>query len=170
MIAVLFACAVALQQGSPTTPIVQPKPPAKKSAPAHKKPATKPKTKKIVVGEKQARKQSPVVVKPYFVDKRAGSGSPVLVGDVVTIHFLVQRRNGQDLADSKKRGLPYTFKVGAKGNDPLLDMVVKGMKAGGTRMATIAAKDVYGPAGAPPVISGQDTLVVTITLLRRGEK
>jgi FKBP-type peptidyl-prolyl cis-trans isomerase len=161
MVLILFAATLALQKGAPTTPVV---PPATKLKPVVSKP--RPHKKKVVI-----EKPSPVVqVRPFVVDKPAGSGEPVKAGEIVTIQFLVKKLSGEDVADSKKRGLPYTFKIGAPGNDRLLDLVVTGMKPGGVRTQTVAAKDAYGPKGAPPVIAPTDTLIVTITLIGRGSK
>jgi FKBP-type peptidyl-prolyl cis-trans isomerase len=104
---------------------------------------------------------------PVFTDKPAGYGSPVAPGNVVVVHFIVSQPNGDEYANSKKRGLPYRFKVGEKGNDPLLDKIVRGMKLGGTRTATVIARWAYGAAGIPKVISPNEKLVVKVTLLER---
>lgn len=155
MISVLLACTIAFQKGPPTTPIESP--------PKHKKPANQ---KPAKVKEKPT---APPVV-PQYVDKPTGYGDPVKDGDIVVIQFLVKKHGGETVADSKKRGLPYSMKIGEAGNDPLLDMVVKGMKVGAVRTGTVKAKDAYGPAGAPPIVSAADLLDITITLLRRGNK
>lgn len=104
-----------------------------------------------------------------FSDQPVGTGSPVGVGDRVTIHFQV-RKGKIELADSKKRGLPYTFEVGSKGSDPMLDVVVRGMRQGGTRRASLTGAAGYGDKGAPPLIQPTDMLTVTIHLLRRSAR
>ncbi|HVT13077.1 MAG TPA: FKBP-type peptidyl-prolyl cis-trans isomerase [Fimbriimonadaceae bacterium] len=161
----MLACTIALQGGSPTTPV---KPPAKvkeHQTPPHR--AEPSHLRKHVAPQKPAeQKPKP----PPFVDKPAGYGTPVTTGDVVIVQFLVKKQSGEEVANSKKRGLPYTFKIGAPGNDPLLDLVVKGMKVGAVRTYTVSAKDAYGPGGAPPVISPKDVLVAIVTLLRRGDR
>jgi FKBP-type peptidyl-prolyl cis-trans isomerase len=162
MIPAILFIALNQTQGPPTTPVPEKKPKGKVSA---KKPPAKP-----------ATIQKPEIILPAeptgpkFTDNPSGYGSPSKKGDIVTIQFLVKRKGGPDLADSKKRGLPYTFKLGEPGNDPLLDLVVKGMKIGAVRTTTLQGKDAYGAAGAPPLINADDTLIVTITLLRRGDK
>jgi FKBP-type peptidyl-prolyl cis-trans isomerase len=178
MIPALLAITFAQLPGMRTTPIPEPKTKAKVTVhkPKPKPRAAKPKpvvqrAKPVAIGERPATDNNPVVASiPRFSDKPAGSGPPSKKGDIVTIQFLVTKKGGPDLADSKKRGLPYTFRIGDAGNDPLLDLVVKGMKIGAVRTATVLGKDAYGPGGAPPVISANDTLIVTITLLRRGDK
>lgn len=189
---VLFACALVLQEKPLTTPVPEPgkKAPVVKKAPA--KPAPKPAAKPAATKPRVSVKKSPpppvsktppakapkpsapkasvaTPVQIKFLDQPAGSGKPVTKGDVVIIHFTIQRRNGPELADTRKRGLPYTVKIGEAGNDPLLDLVLKGMKAGGTRSATIPARRAYGAEGAPPIILPNDTLLVKVTLLRRGD-
>ncbi|HTQ08719.1 MAG TPA: FKBP-type peptidyl-prolyl cis-trans isomerase [Fimbriimonadaceae bacterium] len=154
MILPSLALAIVLQQGSPTTPIANPKP-------AHRAVHAKRKSKKI---------QRPEPPKNPWTDGPAGSGEPVTDGEIVVIQFLVEKSTGERIADSQKRGLPYTFKIGETGNDPLLDRVVKGMRVGGVRTGTVSAKDAYGPEGMPPLIKPDDSLVVKIALLRREEK
>ncbi len=182
MLLALFA-SVAMFQGPLTTPITPVKPkvkpaknaPAKKTA-VKKTPAKEPvKKPQVQISPASPGKFLPMrdetsAEKFHFKDKPVGSGLPVKAGELVVVHFHISKKNGGDVADSKKRGLPYTFKLGEKGNDALLEVVVSGMKPGSTRTATLLARDVYGPEGAPPAISPNDILSVSITLLRRGDK
>lgn len=200
MISVLLACTIGFQNGPVTTPVAPPKhevhhskpkrEPAKKPAVQNPKPKHEPAKTPVVqhskpgpdLPKKQADQpakskeepaKTPVVQQPTelpYVDKPAGYGLPVKEGDVVVIQFLVKKKTGEDVANSKKRGLPYAFKIGAPGNDPLLDLVVKGMKVGAVRTYTVSAAEVYGAAGALPVIAPRDMLIATVTLLRRGTK
>lgn len=141
---------------------------SKVAAPKAKDSKVVPADKKVVPPTPPAKNQD--AQPPVFKDEPAGTGAPVKAGETVVVHFRITRRSGDEIADSKKRGLPYVVKIGAPGNDPLLDLVLKGMKPGGVRSTTIAAKTVYGPGGAPPIILPNDTLLVTVTLLRRGDK
>lgn len=156
MISVLLACTIRFQNGPPTTPVSPPKHVVHHSKPKQETP-------------KKPANPKPAEQLPY-VDKPTGYGSPVQAGDIVTIQFVVKKKTGEDVANSKKRGLPYTFKIGAAGNDPLLDLVVTGMKVGAVRTYTVSAAEVYGSTGAPPVIAPKDILIATVTLLRRGTK
>jgi FK506-binding nuclear protein len=151
MVTAIFAAILTVQNGPATTPIYESKHGSTKPATSDKKPAP------------------PLVIARDVVDKGGGWGEPVKAGDLVTVQFVV-RRGSVNLADSKRRGLPYTFRVGAKGNDPLLDVVVRGMKVGITRTASVAAVAVYGAHGVPPLISGKDDLSVTINLIGKGAK
>jgi len=155
MIFSLIACAAAFQKGSPTTPI----PPVKTVHAGSHGTAHVPKKPKPTQVEE-----------PPFVDNPTGTGEPAKDGAIVEIQFAVTKATGERLADSQKRGLPYTFKLGEPGNDPLLDRVVRGMRVGGVRTGTVSAADAYGPEGMPPLIKPDDSLVVTITLLRLEEK
>lgn len=104
---------------------------------------------------------------PTFIDKPVGAGNPVKKGDRVLIHFVVSHLSGEEFANSKKRGLPYRFRVGDVGNDPMLDKVVIGMKEGGIRTGTIVARWGYGSLGVPKVIAPNEKLLVKVTLLQR---
>lgn len=177
MIFALLACSSAFFQGltTPVTPLTQPKPavvkPKAKPKVRHSRPSIAHKKSgpiDVKPPEQKAPVQEPKDSQPKFLDKPAGSGIPVTTGDLVTVQFVVKKQGGESVADSKKRGLPYSFKLGAPGNDPLLELVVKGMKVGAIRTGSVPAKLAYGTAGAPPAISPKDTLIVTVTLLRRG--
>lgn len=185
MISLLFAATLTMQQGPITTPIEPPKPVVTKRVPpatgggrSTKAGAGRGGGAKVASGRggaSQGRRESNAPPKvfqltPAPVDNPPGIGEAVKTGDIVTIHFLVKKKGGQDVADSRKRGLPYSFKIGQPGNDPLLDLVVKGMKPGAVRTQTVVASDAYGAGGAPPVIGPKDTLIVTITLIGRGAK
>lgn len=103
-----------------------------------------------------------------FADKPAGWGKPVGKGELVTIQFVVTGKGGREIANSRKRGLPFTLRIGMKGVDPLLDLVVRGMKPKAVRTATIIARVAYGPNGVPGVIPPNEKLTVVVELLRRG--
>lgn len=103
-----------------------------------------------------------------FVDKPAGWGKAVAKGDLVTIQFVVAGKGGREIANSKKRGLPYRFRIGMKDADPVLNLVTLGMKPRAVRTATVLARVAYGPSGIPGMIPPNEKLHVVIELLRRG--
>lgn len=103
-----------------------------------------------------------------FVDKPAGWGKAVGKGELVTIQFVVTGKGGREIANSKKRGLPYRFRIGMKDADPLLNLVTPGMKPRAVRTATVLATVAYGPKGVPGMIPPNEKLHVVIELLRRG--
>ncbi len=95
---------------------------------------------------------------------KVGTGAPVVVGDRVTVHFLVATPTGEELANSRKRGLPYTLVVTAEPND-LLSRVVVGMRIGGSRFASLPPERAFGAAGLIPIVPPNATLEVTVNVV-----
>lgn len=96
---------------------------------------------------------------------RTGSGAAVVAGDRVTIHFLVSTSTQSELANTRKRGLPYSFVVTAEPND-LLSRVCLGMRPGGIRFATVPPGRAFGAAGLVPIIPTNATLELTVNLIQ----
>lgn len=105
------------------------------------------------------------VLEPGWQELRVGSGAPVVVGERVTVHFLVGTPEGNELANSRKRGLPYTFVVSAEPGD-LLSRVVTGMRPGGIRRASIPPDRGYGTPGLVPIVPPNATLELTLNLVQ----
>lgn len=97
-------------------------------------------------------------------DVKIGTGEPVKEGDTVVVNYIGTLQNGQEFDNSKKRGEPFSFKVGA-------GMVIKGweegligMKVGGNRILVIPSEKGYGEKTMGP-IPANSTLVFAIELL-----
>lgn len=103
-----------------------------------------------------------------FEDIQVGGGSPVAIGQRVTVHFQVADPTGVELANSQRRGLPYTFPL-LEGSTDLFAQLVPGMKVGGKRRVRLASTDGFGPAGLPPIIPANQSLVVVVTVVRVSE-
>jgi len=103
-------------------------------------------------------------LEPGWRDVRAGTGAPVVVGDRVTVHFLVVSQTKDELANSRKRGLPYTFVVSPEPTD-LLSRIALGMRLGGSRLAPIPAERAYGAAGLVPIVPQNANLEITLNLI-----
>lgn len=69
-----------------------------------------------------------------------GNGVAVQAGDVATVNFRVCVKDGKELANTIKRGLPFSFVVGEPGACALWTETVKGMAVGGERRIAIAPK------------------------------
>lgn len=95
---------------------------------------------------------------------KVGTGAAVVVGDRVTVHFLVATPAGEELANSRKRGLPFSFVVTAEPND-LLSRVIVGMKSGGTRFASLPPERAFGASGLIPIVPPNATLEVTLSVV-----
>ena len=94
-------------------------------------------------------------------DAKEGKGDEVKTGDTVTIHYTGWTLDGKVFDSSKKgRGQPATFPLGdlIKG----WQMMVPGMKVGGTRRMELPHEFAYGERGSPPDIPAKATLVFEI--------
>lgn len=97
-------------------------------------------------------------------DIKIGTGEAVKEGDVVSVHYIGTLQNGEEFDNSRKRGAPFEFKVGA-------GMVIKGweeglvgMQVGGQRILVIPPEKAYGDQGIGPIPGGA-TLVFSIELI-----
>ncbi len=103
-----------------------------------------------------------------YEDMQVGGGSSVAIGQRVTVHFQVADPTGAELANSQRRGLPYTFPL-VEGSTDLFSRIVPGMKVGGKRRVRLGSADGFGAPGLPPIIPSNQSLVVVVTVLRVSE-
>lgn len=94
-----------------------------------------------------------------------GTGPEIALGQRVTVHFLVAAEDGHELANSRKRGLPYTFAHREESTD-LFSRLVVGMKVGGQRKVRLAPEEAFGSQGFPPIIPGNQPVIVVVTVLK----
>ena len=98
-------------------------------------------------------------------DLEEGTGAGAKAGDAVTVQYVgVNYKNGKEFDASWDRGEPFTFTLGAGEVIPGWDQGVEGMKVGGRRELIIPSELGYGPAGAPPAIPPDETLVFVVDL------
>ncbi len=97
-------------------------------------------------------------------DVTVGSGAEVVAGDTVAVHYVGTLQNGQEFDNSKKRGEPFMFTVGAGQVIAGWEQGVVGMKVGGTRILVIPPALAYGERGIGPIPGGA-TLVFSIELV-----
>jgi peptidylprolyl isomerase len=104
--------------------------------------------------------------KPAIRDLEEGSGPAAKAGDEVTVQYVGVGYDSKEEFDSSwSRSEPFTFTLGAGEVIPGWDQGVAGMKVGGRRELTIPANLAYGPAGSPPVIGPNETLIFVVDLL-----
>ena len=97
---------------------------------------------------------------------RKGSGATAKTGDEVTVQYVgVGYESGEQFDASWDRGEPFTFSLGAGEVIPGWDEGIVGMKVGGRRELIIPPELAYGPAGSPPVIGPNETLIFVVDLL-----
>lgn len=100
-----------------------------------------------------------------YVDLKPGVGTPVKLGDTVTVHYVGMLPDGKVFDSSKPRGQPFDFPVGRGQVIRGWDLGLIGMKPGGVRRLTIPPHEAYGEKGIPGHIPPKATLVFEIELL-----
>jgi peptidylprolyl isomerase len=94
-----------------------------------------------------------------------GSGAEAKSGDQVTVQYVgVGYDSGKEF-DASWGGEPLSFALGRGEVIPGWDQGVAGMKVGGRRQLTIPPNLAYGPAGYPPAIGPNETLIFVVDLL-----
>jgi peptidylprolyl isomerase len=95
-----------------------------------------------------------------------GEGAEAKSGDKVTVQYVGVGYDSEEEFDSSwSRNEPFSFTLGAGEVIKGWDQGVAGMKVGGRRELIIPANLAYGPAGSPPVIGQNETLIFVIDLL-----
>jgi len=97
-------------------------------------------------------------------DVKVGNGASVKEGDTVSVHYVGTFQNGDEFDSSKKRGIPFEFRVGKGMVIEGWDKGLIGMQVGGERVLVIPPDMAYGEKGVGP-IPGNSTLVFLIELL-----
>jgi peptidylprolyl isomerase len=99
-------------------------------------------------------------------DLEKGTGAAAKAGDEVTVQYVGVGYDSEEEFDSSwSRSEPFAFGLGAGQVIPGWDQGVEGMKVGGRRELIIPANLAYGPAGSPPAIGPNETLIFVIDLL-----
>ncbi len=98
-------------------------------------------------------------------DLEEGTGATAKAGDAVTVQYVgVNYKTGKEFDASWDRGEPFTFNLGAGEVIQGWDQGVEGMKVGGRRELIIPPELGYGPAGSPPAIPPNETLIFVVDL------
>lgn len=97
-------------------------------------------------------------------DLKVGTGAEARAGRRVRVNYTGKLTNGTTFDSSIGRS-PFTFTLGAGDVIKGWDQGVAGMKVGGKRKLVIPPELGYGPAGAPPKIPPNATLVFEVDLL-----
>jgi peptidylprolyl isomerase len=119
--------------------------------------------------------KKPVVVVPKGVSPKKfaykeiveGTGAVAKSGDKVTVQYVgVGFETEKEFDSSWSRNEPFSFTLGAGEVIKGWDKGVEGMKVGGRRELLLPSELAYGPAGSPPKIGPNETLIFIIDLLK----
>ena len=95
-----------------------------------------------------------------------GKGKTARKGSQLSMQYVgVSFSTGEEFDASWDRGEPFTFELGGGQVIQGWDQGIEGMKVGGRRQLTIPPDLAYGPAGAPPAIGPDETLIFVVDLL-----
>jgi peptidylprolyl isomerase len=95
-----------------------------------------------------------------------GDGAEAKAGDKVTVQYVgVGYDTKEEFDSSWSRNEPFAFSLGAGEVITGWDKGIVGMKVGGRRELIIPPGMAYGPAGSPPVIGQNETLIFVVDLL-----
>jgi peptidylprolyl isomerase len=98
-------------------------------------------------------------------DLEVGTGPAAKAGDEVSVQYVgVGYDTKKEFDASWNYGQPFSFPLGAGAVIPGWDQGVEGMKVGGRRELIIPPNLAYGPAGAPPSIGPNETLIFVVDL------
>ncbi len=94
---------------------------------------------------------SPAITQLQGQDLKVGTGSAVMAGDVITVHYVGMFLDGKKFDSSYDRNQPFTVQVGANQVIPGFEQGVVGMKVGGKRRLIIPSSLAYGEKGQGPI-------------------
>jgi peptidylprolyl isomerase len=100
-----------------------------------------------------------------YKDIVEGTGPTAKSGDKVTVQYEGVGFDSEKEFDASWGGEPFSFTLGGGEVIKGWDQGVEGMKVGGRRELVIPASLAYGPAGSPPSIGPNETLIFVIDLL-----
>ena len=93
-----------------------------------------------------------------------GAGPSAQAGDVVTFHFMVRTADGKELANTRKRGMPFTVRLDDE--NPFWLTAVQGLQAGGKARLRANSSLFFGKEGALPIVPPETDLVAELVLVK----
>jgi peptidylprolyl isomerase len=95
---------------------------------------------------------------------KPGTGAVAAAGQSVTVHYVGTLTSGQEFDSSRRKGTPFSFKLGSRGVIAGWDEGVAGMKVGELRKLIIPPELGYGARGQGP-IPANSTLLFEVELI-----
>lgn len=99
-----------------------------------------------------------------YQDIECGDGAEADSGDTISVHYTGQLEDGTEF-DSSEGGEPISFVLGSGQVIQGWDLGFEGMRVGGKRTLRIPPDLAYGPAGSPPAIPPNSTLLFDVELV-----
>jgi hypothetical protein len=97
---------------------------------------------------------------------QAGTGEAAKSGDRVTIDYCIQDENGKEIANSERRGIPYTFDLFSAPGDLLLNGAALGARSGEERIMIFFAEEWHPEVGSFNLVRNPGPLLVRIRMAR----
>lgn len=95
---------------------------------------------------------------------QTGSGVTAQTGDLVTVHFIVRTLEGKELANTVKRGMPYTVELAPGGT--FWTTAVAGLRPGGVTRLRANTALFFGKGGVLPIVPPDTMIEAELTLVR----
>jgi len=109
--------------------------------------------------------QGPPPKKLTAKDLEVGTGPAAKAGDEVSVQYVGVGYDSKEQFDASwDRGEPLPFKLGSGAVIPGWERGLEGMKVGGRRELIVPPGLAYGPAGIPPAIGKNETLIFVVDL------
>ncbi len=93
---------------------------------------------------------------------QAGTGVSAKNGDRVTLDYWIKDANGKEIANSDRRGIPFTFNLLSSSGDSLLSKAAVGVKAGEERVIVLFPDEDYGGIGPNSFVKVSGPLIIRV--------
>jgi hypothetical protein len=117
----------------------------------------------LIVGHHAPHSVAKDVREPINVDIRVGEGRLIGEGDRVTIQYRVCGAYKKELANSMKRGMPYTLIYSSRNSEPLVSVTLAGMHVGGSRYTVLPAESL--PDGIGSIVPAKTDLTIWVHVI-----
>lgn len=93
-----------------------------------------------------------------------GTGVAAGAGDRVTVHFVVRNLEGRELANSLKRGMPFTVELDGMGS--FWSTALDGLREGGKSRLKANTSVFFGKKGVLPIIPSDIEIEADLTVVK----
>lgn len=120
----------------------------------------------VQIGAAMLLSSAPAAPPPGGIGGLRDAKAPVAAqqGDLVTFHFIVVDPSGKEVANTERRGLPYSIVLGARPASAVWADALLGLKPGEERVVMLDSSR-FGPAGVPPIVAPSMTLTARVRVL-----